>query len=48
VRKLRFAGVAYRPLTGTAARSRVYAVWRPDRLPAPARAFAEHLGVQPG
>lgn len=48
VRKLRFAGVVYRPLAGTPMRSRVYAVWRPDRLPAPARAFAEHLGVRPG
>jgi DNA-binding transcriptional LysR family regulator len=46
VRKLRFAGVVYRPLTDIAERSRVYAVWRPDRLPAPARAFAEHLGVR--
>jgi DNA-binding transcriptional LysR family regulator len=46
VRKLRFAGVVYRPLSGVALRSRVFAVWRPDRLPAPARAFAEHLGVR--
>ncbi|HEV7264446.1 MAG TPA: LysR family substrate-binding domain-containing protein [Falsiroseomonas sp.] len=46
VRKLRFDGVAYRPLDA-AARSQVWAVWRPDRLPAPARAFAEHLGVAP-
>lgn len=46
VRKLRFAGVVYRPLSATAARSRVYAVWRPDRLPAPARAFAQHLGLR--
>jgi DNA-binding transcriptional LysR family regulator len=47
VRKLRFDGVAYRPLDA-AARSQVWAVWRPDRLPAPARAFAEHLGVATG
>ncbi|MGG5820428.1 LysR substrate-binding domain-containing protein [Falsiroseomonas sp. HW251] len=45
VRKLRFAGVAYRGLAGLKERSRVFAVWRPDRLSAPARAFAEHLGV---
>ncbi|WP_372619052.1 LysR family transcriptional regulator [Falsiroseomonas sp.] len=48
VRKLHFAGVVYRPLAGVAERSRVFAVWRPDRLPAPARAFAAHLGVQHG
>ena len=46
VRKLRFAGVVYRPLTDIGEQSRVFAVWRPDRLPAPARAFAEHLGVR--
>jgi DNA-binding transcriptional LysR family regulator len=45
VRKLRFDGVAYRPLAQAGARSQVWAVWRPDRLPAPARAFAEHIGV---
>lgn len=45
VRKLRFAGVVYRPLPDIAARSHVFAVWRADRLPAPARAFAEHLGI---
>lgn len=45
VRKLRFEGVAYRVLAGLEERSRVFAVWRPNRLPAPARAFAEHLGV---
>lgn len=48
VRKLRFEGVVYRPLVQVAARSQVWAVWRPDRLPAPARAFAEHIGVAPG
>ena len=48
VRKLRFAGVVYRPLDGVSERSRVFAVWRPDRLPAPARAFAGHLGVPQG
>jgi len=47
VRKLRFAGVVYRPLPDVAERSRVHAVWRPDRLSAPARAFAAHLGVRP-
>lgn len=46
VRKLRFAGVVYRPLVDTTELSRVYAVWHPDRLPAPARAFAEHLGIR--
>jgi DNA-binding transcriptional LysR family regulator len=46
VRKLRFAGVVYRPLADVSARSQVWAVWRPDRLPAPARAFAEHVGVR--
>ncbi len=45
VRKLRFAGVVYRPLPDVAPRSHVFAVWRADRLPAPARAFAEHLGI---
>jgi DNA-binding transcriptional LysR family regulator len=46
VRKLRFAGVVYRQLTDTAERSRVYAIWHPDRLSAPARGFAEHLGLR--
>jgi len=46
VRKLRFEGVVYRKLVDAAEGSRVFAVWRPDRLPAPARAFAEHLGVR--
>ncbi|WP_170984951.1 LysR family transcriptional regulator [Roseomonas sp. AR75] len=45
VRKLRFDGVVYRPLAQAGARSQVWAIWRPDRLPAPARAFAEHIGV---
>jgi DNA-binding transcriptional LysR family regulator len=45
VRKLRFDGVVYRPLAQAGVRSQVWAVWRPDRLPAPARAFAEHIGV---
>lgn len=45
VRKLRFSGVVYRRLSGVTAKSRVFAVWYPGRLPAPARAFAEHLGV---
>jgi DNA-binding transcriptional LysR family regulator len=47
VRKLRFDGVVYRPMSGATTRSQVWAVWRPDRLPAPARAFAEYLGVAP-
>lgn len=45
VRKLRFEGVAYRRLAGVTARSEVWAAWRPDRFPPPARAFAAHLGV---
>lgn len=45
VSKLRFGGVVYRRLSDVTARSQVFAVWHPDRLPAPARAFAEHLGV---
>lgn len=45
VRQLRFGGVVYRPLLDVAAVSSIFLVWRPDRLPAPARAFAEHLGV---
>lgn len=48
VRKLRFSGVVYRPLKGVAARSQVWAAWQPDRLPAPARAFAAHLGISAG
>ncbi|OYW21133.1 MAG: hypothetical protein B7Z52_01290 [Burkholderiales bacterium 12-64-5] len=47
VRKLHFAGVVYRPLQGVATRSQVWAAWRPESLPAPARAFATHLGVRP-
>lgn len=45
VRQLRFDGVVYRRLVDVTATSSIFAVWRPDRLPAPARAFAEHLGV---
>lgn len=44
-RQLRFGGVVYRRLAVVAAASSIFLVWRPDRLPAPARAFAEHLGV---
>ena len=46
VRQLRFPGVVYRPMVDIAARSEVWAVWRPQHLPAPARAFAQHLGIQ--
>ena len=45
VQQLRFGGVVYRRLVDVTVRSSIFAVWRPDRLPAPARAFAEHLGV---
>jgi DNA-binding transcriptional LysR family regulator len=45
VQRLRFGGVVYRRLVDVTARSTIFAVWRPDRLLAPARAFAEHLGV---
>ncbi len=45
VRQLRFGGVVYRRIVDVAAESSIFLVWRPDRLPAPARAFAEHLGV---
>jgi len=44
-RKLRFAGVVFRPLLGAARASEVWAVWDPARLTPPARAFAAHLGV---
>ncbi len=46
VRKLRFSGVVYRPLEGVGAQSQVWAAWRGERLPAPARAFAAHLGIE--
>jgi DNA-binding transcriptional LysR family regulator len=45
VSKLRFAGVVYRLMVDITARSEVWALWRPETLPAPARAFARHLGI---
>ena len=45
VRKLHFSGVVYRKLAAVETRSQVWAVWRQDRLPAPARAFATGIGA---